>query len=439
MLESRNTSKEKALLAALKLPRQAEETITRSLYELKRLAETAGDEVVDMVIESRDGIHPRTFVGPGQAAALGKLATDLKAAAIIFDNNLSPSQQRNLEDETGLRIIDRTSVILEIFARHARSKEGSIQVELAQSEYRLPRLSGKGIEMSRMAGGIGTRRGPGEQKLEIDRRRVKSRIKQLKKELDKLTQVRVTQSKKRKKGGVFEVCLVGYTNAGKSTLLNRMTGANVIAEDLLFATLDSTTRRLPAVRNPEIVISDTVGFIKNLPHELVAAFRSTLDGVREADLLLHIINTASPAWRQELTAVEAVLNEIGAGHTARLNVFNQMDRVEKEEIIRLKREFPDALLISALAGLGMDDLVAAITDAALSGKVRVSLLIPEDKRGLLEQLYACCEIVSEQSSGHGLAIIADLPRSKVMNFSGYVRAKTSSVDTAEDGDDPAEH
>ncbi len=425
------------------MPRATEEQIAGSLSELKALTETAGDAVVETVIESRDSIHPRTFIGPGQAEELGRLAKSLNAEVLIFNESLSPSQQRNLEDVSGVRVVDRTGVILDIFARHARSKEGAIQVELAQNEYRLPRLRGKGIEMSRMAGGIGTRRGPGEMKLEIDRRRVQTRIRHLKKELDQLVKVRATQSKRRKKRGVYEVCLVGYTNAGKSTMLNKLTGADALVADKLFATLDSTTRKLalpplPKFGGGEIVLSDTVGFIRNLPHELVAAFRSTLDGVREADLLLHVINVADPAWREQSAAVEDVLERIGAGHVIRLNVFNKTDKSEPEEMKRLKREYPEAVFVSARTGAGLDSLVEAIAGKASRGRIRVSLYIPAAEKGLLEKLYASSEIITENRAGDGLAIVADVPRPLLSELTDYTDYREKSVDPPEDGDDLTE-
>lgn len=290
------------------------------------------------------------------------MAERLGAGIIIFNENLSPGQQANLEDITGVTVTDRTGVILDIFAQHARSREGVIQVELAQSRYRLPRLRGKGIELSRIGGstgGIGTK-GPGEQKLEIDRRRILARISHLKKELGKIAKARETQSKRRRSAGVFEICLVGYTNAGKSTILNKLTGAGVLAEDKLFATLDSTTRKLSIAGRHDIVISDTVGFIKDLPHELVAAFRSTLDGVRDSDLLLKVVDVADPKWRERVDAVEIVLDEIGAASKPALTVFNQIDRADKNEVKRLKEQYPEAVFLSAVTGEGINGLLEAI-------------------------------------------------------------------------------
>ena len=344
------------------MPKQSEEAVSASLEELARLTETAGDEVVEKVIEKRDAIHPRTFIGPGQAEALGNLASSLGAEIIILNDSLSPSQQRSLEEVTGKGIIDRTGLILDIFARHAVSKDGSLQVELAQSEYRLPRLRGKGVELSRLGGGIGTK-GPGEMKLEVDRRRIQSRIRRLKKELERIARTRETQTKRRRKSGVFEVCLVGYTNAGKTTLLNRLTGADAYVADMLFATLDSTTRRLSAPGR-DIVISDTVGFIKDLPHELIAAFRATLEGVRNADLLLEIVDVADPGWPGHLQSVEEVLKEIGAGEKPAVLVFNKTDKADVNELARLKREYYDAVLVSVVTAAGINGLVSLLREKA---------------------------------------------------------------------------
>ncbi len=350
---------------AMRLPRTSEEETAAALAELARLTETAGGVVVESVIERRDAIHPKTFIGSGQAEELGHLAKSLDADLIIFNEPLTPGQQGNLEDATGLRVIDRTGLILDIFSRHAVSNEGVIQVELAQSQYRLPRLRGRGVEMSRIGGGIGTRRGKGEQKLEIDRRRIQARIRHLKKELEHLARVRQTQSKRRRRQGIFEVCLVGYTNAGKSSLLNKLTGADALVEDMLFATLDSTTRKLPLPRaRQNVVLSDTVGFIKNLPHELVAAFRSTLDGVREADLLLNVVDVADPDWIGRVEAVEQVLVEIGAADRPVLTVFNQIDRADKNVLKRLRLEYPDAAFVSAKTGEGLDSLVTLLARQA---------------------------------------------------------------------------
>jgi GTP-binding protein HflX len=364
LIASGETFKEKAILVAAKMPRAREEDILASLTELARLTETAGDVVVEQVIERRDKIDSKTFIGSGQAEALKILADNLSADIVVFNENLSPSQQANLEDIIGAKVADRTGVILDIFARHARSREGVIQVELAQSRYRLPRLRGRGIELSRIGGGaggggIGTK-GPGEQKLEIDRRRILARISHLKQELAKIAKTRQTQSKRRHSAGVYGVCLVGYTNAGKSTLLNRLTGADVYAEDQLFATLDSTTRKLPLPGDYNTVISDTVGFIRDLPHELIAAFRSTLDGVREADLLLHVVDAADPGWRDSVAAVESVLKEIGADEVKTLTVFNKIDKADAAETDRLKSEYREAVFLSAATGQGIGDLIEEI-------------------------------------------------------------------------------
>ena len=383
MIESNNTSKERTVLAAVRLPRTGEEAIAAALAELARLTETAGGEVVESVVERRDSINPKTFIGTGQAAELGHLAKSLDADLIIFNDVLSPSQQGSLEDATGVRVIDRTGLILDIFARHAVSNEGVIQVELAQSQYRLPRLRGRGIEMSRIGGGIGTRRGKGEQKLEIDRRRIQARIRHLKKELEHLAQVRQTQSKRRRRQGIFEVCLVGYTNAGKSSLLNRLTGADALVEDKLFATLDSTTRKLPLpLAKQNVVLSDTVGFIRDLPHELIAAFRSTLEGVREADLLLNVVDVADPEWSNRIEAVETVLAEIGASDRPVMTVFNQTDRADVNVVNRLRNEYPDAAFVSAATGAGLDGLTTVLAKTSRSGRAPKLVDVPQDSDNL---------------------------------------------------------
>ncbi len=343
------------------MPSDSRHDVEESLDELSKLADTAGAGVIDLVIQERDGIHPRTYIGPGKAEQIRGMADSYDADLVILNNDLSPSQQRNLEDITGRAILDRTALILDIFAQHAHSKAGSIQVELAQYTYRLPRLRGRGIEMSRLGGGIGTR-GPGETKLEVDRRRIEQRIRRLKKELVHMEKVRETQAKRRRKACTFSITMVGYTNAGKSTILNLLTNAGVLVEDKLFATLDSTTRQLTLPGRKKVVISDTVGFIRELPHQLVAAFKSTLEGIRESDLLLHIVDLSSENYRVKMKAVYDVLEEIGAARKNHITVFNKIDLVERSGIERARKESPDAVFMSASEGLGADRLLDSIQD-----------------------------------------------------------------------------
>ena len=319
--------------------------------------------MVARVRQAKEKPHVRTYIGPGKTEEVRLLADTLDADLIIFDDDLSASQQRNLEDILGRKVLDRTALILDIFAQHAHSREGKLQVELAQLEYLLPRLTGKGIALSRLGGGIGTR-GPGETKLEVDRRRIRHRIGSLKRELKHVEQNRSVQRKKREKSGVFSVSLVGYTNTGKSTLLNALTDAEVLVEDKLFATLDSTTRRLVRANNLLLVLTDTVGFIHKLPHQLVAAFRSTLDEVRKADLLLHVIDASHTHMREQMRAVDAVLGEIGASGYPTVAVLNKQDLLDEEYKNNLRKQYPDAVLVSAKTGKGLDNLIKEIEQRA---------------------------------------------------------------------------
>lgn len=403
---------ESAILAAVRLPETDPMRFEESLAELKELAWTAGVKVEGIVVQEREALNPKTYIGSGKAKEIKALAGDTDADLVIFNNDLSPTQQRNIEDLVGCRVLDRTALILDIFAQRARSKEGTIQVELAQDEYRLPRLRGKGIELSRLHGGIVGTRGPGETKLEVDRRRIQQRIRHLKQELAHIGRVRSTQAKRRKKSGVFSVSLVGYTNAGKSTLLNRLTDADVFAEDTLFATLDSTTRQLAlADGKRKIVLTDTVGFIQDLPTQLVAAFRSTLEGIREADLLLHVVDVSYERFRDRMEAVDEVLGQLGASAKQQIIVLNKIDAAIDVDCGMLRREFPDGVCVSALEGTGMDELVSAIDAVMAQGTVRIDVFIPADRRALLERLYEEAKIIFEQESEQGTAIVADVPRS----------------------------
>lgn len=407
---------------SLKLPNDRLSDIEESLRELEQLAITAGAEVVDKIIQERDKPHPRTFIGPGKAQEIQNVANNLGVNLVLFDHDLSPSQQRNLEDIISCKILDRTALILDIFAQRAHSREGALQVELAQGVYLLPRLKGRGIELSRLGGGIGTR-GPGETKLEVDRRRIQQRISHLRKDLEHILKSRLTQRKKRKKTGVFTVSMVGYTNAGKSSLLNTLTHADVFVENKLFATLDPTTRRLVLPNKQTVVISDIVGFIKNLPHQLIAAFRSTLDSIREADLLLHIVDVSHPNFREQMKAVEEVMSEIGVAEKNRVNLFNKVDRVSEIEIARLKREFPKGIFVSALKGENIEDLINEIKDRASKGLIRVHLYIPVDKKRLLERIYANGAVVQEREFSHGVSLVVDLPRYMLSEVEELQKAK----------------
>ncbi|HAW60693.1 MAG TPA: GTPase HflX [Actinobacteria bacterium] len=378
--------KERAILVGVRFPTTSAETTEESLNELEQLVVTAGGEAVSRVVQERESPHRRTFIGSGKAGEIKKLAEILEADLIVFDHDLTPSQEHNLEDTIGRKVLDRTALILDIFAQHAHSSEGKLQVELAQNIYRLPRLRGKGIELSRLGGGIGTR-GPGETKLEVDRRRIRRHIQYLKKELFRVRQNRATQRKKRKKAGVSSISIVGYTNAGKSTLLNTLTKADVLVEGKLFATLDSTSRRLLLPSKQTVVFSDTVGFIKKLPHQLIASFRSTLDEIKEASLILHIIDASHPQMEKQIEAAENVLEEIGAAEKPRLNVFNKNDRLSEIEIERLRKRFPDGIFISALLGQGIEKLLKVIDERVSRERVRVRLQIPFERGDLIQKIH----------------------------------------------------
>ncbi|MGB9803089.1 MAG: GTPase HflX [Desulfofundulus sp.] len=350
---------EKVLLVSLQLPHEKENEVEESLDELARLADTAGARVVGRVVQRSRRPDPATFLGRGKvrdeiAPACRELGVDL----VICDQELSPAQVRNLEEALGVRVIDRTQLILDIFARRARTREGKLQVELAQLEYLYPRLTGRGAELSRLGGGIGTR-GPGETKLETDRRRIKRRIAELRRKLEEVRRHRTLLRSRRQKAPVTLASLVGYTNAGKSTLLNALTGADVPVEDKLFATLDPTTRRLVLPNKEVVLLTDTVGFIRRLPHHLVAAFRATLEEVTEADLLLHVVDVSSPDYPARIEAVDQVLASLGAREKPTILVLNKIDRLTAEEPWLVPADRP-AVAVSALTGRGLDKLCQAL-------------------------------------------------------------------------------
>lgn len=355
---------EKAVLVALKRPTQAVWEVEASLNELSRLAETAGAEVVAKLWQQRSNPDPAYFLGQGKVKELAQQISANQASMVIFDDELSPTQQLNLEEALQVKVLDRTALILDIFAQHAHSKAGKLQVELAQITYYLPRLRGLGLQLSRLGGGIGTR-GPGETKLEADRRRLRKRQQKLKLALQHLEKVRAGQRRKRLKSNVFTVALVGYTNAGKSSLLNSLTKASVYVADQFFATLDSTARRLAvADKLLPIVVIDTVGFINKLPPQLIAAFKSTLDELHYAQLLLHVIDATDPNKEQKVKVVENILRDIGAADIRQLKVYNKVDLLtaeEKEELIKDK----NAVAVSCVTKEGLDKLKQLIIQEAV--------------------------------------------------------------------------
>ncbi|SHE28236.1 GTP-binding protein HflX [Desulfofundulus australicus DSM 11792] len=398
---------EKVLLVTLQLPHEDEREVEESLEELARLADTAGAQVVGRVVQRARRPDPATFLGRGKvreeiAPACRELGVDL----VICDHELSPAQVRNLEEELGVRVIDRTQLILDIFARRARTREGRLQVELAQLEYLYPRLTGRGTELSRLGGGIGTR-GPGETKLETDRRRIKRRITDLRRELEEVRRHRALLRARRQGVPLTLVSLVGYTNAGKSTLLNALTGAGVPAEDKLFATLDPTTRRLVLPNNEMVLLTDTVGFIRRLPHHLVAAFRATLEEVVEADLLLHVVDVSSPDYPDQVKAVEKVLASLGAGEKPTILVYNKIDRLTAEETWLLPTGRP-AVAVSALTGRGLDELRRLIMEVLRDQRVRREFLVPYRRGDVLNLLYEKGEVLRREDTPAGVLLEVEL-------------------------------
>jgi GTP-binding protein HflX len=375
--------------------------------ELARLADTAGADVAVAEVVRLDTVNPATYVGSGKARQLAERAGADDIDVVIFDDELSPAQQRNLEGIFGCDVVDRVALILDIFAQHAHSRAGMLQVELAQLRYRLPRLRGRGRQLSQQAGGIGTR-GPGETQLEVDRRRIQRRLARLERELAALERVRATQRKARQRRAVPTVSLVGYTNAGKSTLLNRLAGAGVLVEDRLFSTLDPTTRRMTLPGGEEVLITDTVGFVRRLPHQLVAAFRSTLEATKDAQLLVHVVDAAADDPEGELAAVRQVLGELGAD-VPELLVCNKADVADSERLGELTGRHPDALVVSARTGAGLDRLVEAVADALARCASLVTLTVPYDRGDVIAALHRDARVVAEVHSEEGIRVTARLP------------------------------
>lgn len=379
-----------------------------SLDELAELVKTAGAISVGSVIQNRQSIHPGLYIGTGKVQELRAMIWEEDATGIVCDDELSPAQLRNLSRELGVKVMDRTLIILDIFAARASTSEGKIQVELAQLRYRASRLTGLGRSMSRLGGGIGTR-GPGEKKLEIDRRCIGDRISRLKQELEEVVHHREVNRAARMRGKIPVAAIVGYTNAGKSTLLNTLTDAGISAEDKLFATLDPTTRILALPGNQKLLLTDTVGFIRKLPHHLIEAFRSTLEEAKYADIILHVVDASNPQAAKQMHIVYETLHQLGIEHKKVITLFNKIDAVTEEEPLRDGRA--DAVLrISARQGMGLDRLKQQLSDTLREGRVYVECLIPYDCTGLLQQIRVGGELVKEEYLPDGTAIEAYVPR-----------------------------
>ena len=402
-----------------------------SLAELKLLAETAGSEVLDGLVQKRSHADPATFIGRGKVEELKQVVRATGADTVICDGELEPAQLRNLEDRVGVKVVDRTALILDIFAQHAKSAEGKAQVELAQLQYLRQRLRGWGGNLSRQAGGraaagagIGGR-GPGETKIEIDRRRIKTRISVLRRRLRDLDAVRDTTRLQRRRNQVPSVAIVGYTNAGKSSLLNRLTGAGVLVEDALFATLDPTTRRTATPEGREYTLTDTVGFIRHLPHDLVEAFRSTLEESTQADLLLHVVDGSDADPFGQIAAVREVLSGIGAAKIAEQLVINKIDQAHPDSLLALRGAHPDAVFVSARTGEGLDELRARLEQRLPRPELEVEALLPYDRGDLINRIHQAGEFLATEHTADGTLVRVRVNADLAGELARYATGETS--------------
>lgn len=396
---------ERVILVGVSLPGQ--EDVEKSLDELAELAMTAGAETVGRMTQARDQFHPGTYVGKGKVEELKDLIWELEATGVICDDELSPIQMKNLQDELNVKVMDRTLVILDIFAGRASTNEGKIQVELAQLKYRATRLTGFGTSLSRLGGGIGTR-GPGEKKLEIDRRLIKNRIAQLNRELADVKRHRELTREQRSKSNIPVAAIVGYTNAGKSTLLNTLTGAGILAEDKLFATLDPTTRSLKLPSRQEVLLTDTVGFIRKLPHHLIDAFRSTLEEAKYADMILHVVDASNPQMDEQMYTVYETLQNLGVKDKPIITIFNKQDRVEESQIVRdFKADY--IVKISAKQGTGLEELTETIEAVLREQKLALEGTLDYKDAGLVQMIRKYGELQEEEYREDGIFVRAYVP------------------------------
>lgn len=384
-----------------------EENCIKSLDELEELAKTAGAETLLKVVQKRDSYHPATYVGHGKAEELKELIYIHGATGIICDDELSPSQMKNLEDILDVKVMDRTMVILDIFAARASTAEGKIQVELAQLKYQMTRLLGKGTALSRLGGGIGTR-GPGETKLETDRRRIRDRVGQLSRELKEVVRHREVTRKERKKNGIPVFAIVGYTNAGKSTLLNRLTNSDVLSEDKLFATLDPTTRAYSLEMGEKVLLTDTVGFINKLPHHLVDAFKSTLEEAKYADYIIHVVDSSNPNHEDQMKTVYSTLDDLGVDNKCVITLFNKCDVCEETKLIDDRAQY--VLKISAFRGDGLDELERLLSEILRESKIYIEHVFEYSQAGLIQLIRTGGNLIEEEYTAEGIAVKAYISR-----------------------------
>jgi GTP-binding protein HflX len=436
--------REKIVLVGVTLPPEHPEETEASVDELALLVDTAGADEVGRVLQRRDHPDPATYIGKGKAEELKEVALATDCDTVVFDNELTPAQQFNLEKMLGRTAIDRTAVILDIFAQNAHSQEGKAQVELAQLRYRMPRLRGRGQSLSQQAGGmsaggarIGTR-GPGETQLATDRRRLLRRIHKLEADLREAEGHRQVQRRAQQRGALPRAAIVGYTNAGKSTLLNRLTDAGVLVEDRLFATLDATTRRLDLPGGERVLLTDTVGFIRKLPHQLVEAFKSTLAVAAEADLLVHLVDASAPDPAGNVAAVRDVLHEIEAAEIPELMVFNKVDLATPATVDRLLERWPGSVAVSAVTGTGVDELVARVGDRLRSLSPVVELVIPYDRGDLLAAAHRAGEIIDERPGEGGMYLRGRFDEASIGRFRDHLTTTDIDTEAAEANDTEAE-
>jgi len=420
MIETRpKKNHERALLIGLEKQGVSKWDLRDSLEELAELANSAGAEVVDTVTQKLDRPTAPYYIGKGKAESLKPALQDRQVTSVIFDDELSPAQGRNLENLLSRKVLDRTQLILDIFAQRARSREGRLQIELAQLQYLLPRLTRMWHHLSRQTGGIGTR-GPGETQLEVDRRRVQERISRLERELESVRKTRAVQRQGRKRHQWPVAAVVGYTNAGKSTLLNLLTGADVVAENKLFATLDPTTRSFMLPNKQRVLLTDTVGFLRKLPHTLIESFKATLEEVSEADLLIHVVDLSHARVDDQIEAVESVIKELDAHGKQTLIVFNKIDNLQNRDLIETYgRRFPGSVAISAKTGEGVNKLVLALQDALSAWRLRSHFKIPASESALIAEIHRVGHVLELKYEGNDAIIVAHVPPElgqKLANF-----------------------
>ena len=430
LIETRNTRPERVFLVGVELKSRNRADTSDSLAELGELAATAGGEIIGDGLQKTESLNPATFIGKGKAAEFADFCRRQDVDTVIFDDDLSPAQSRNLEKIFNCKVLDRTSLILDIFAQRARTREGKLQIELAQLQHLLPRLTRFWGHLSRQAGGIGMRGGEGETQLETDRRRVQDRIAKISRELELVRQQRGIQRTGRQRNNWPLASIVGYTNAGKSTLLNALTGADVLVKDILFATLDPTTRRLKLPTNQNVLLTDTVGFIRKLPHGLVEAFKATLEEVVQTDLLLHVVDISHPQAEEQIAAVNAVLAEIGAGGKPTLMVFNKMDRLIGNPdrigtggvgtLNRLKERHQNAVTISAITGEGIASLLAEIGTQLRPKREFLELRVPHEQAAVIARLHKVGQVISRSYRGRAARFKARIPPQYHDEFAPYI-------------------